>query len=312
MDVGTRTDALAHNSHVSSPGQPMPLADGFELIRRWYAFLTVSGRVNASTRKQYRRALIAMLADLCLDPRDVTEDDIVAWIVAPDEETGEPRNPKGGAIAQTLKACHSFYGWALIREEIQPNPVRAIDVPRRKYGRPPALADDDLARVLSAARTYRDPRLAPTLELMYATAGRIGSICALTAADLDFQREWISFRVAKNDDPYGVPMNERARVACEELLSLADYAPATTRHRRPTLIGVGRSRVMQWIQDIEDSTGIPVWSHLFRHTILTELAHDPSVPMPVVSKMGNHKDTATTMRYVADREGALRDAMAGR
>lgn len=290
----------------------MPLADGFELIRRWYAFLTVSGRVNASTRKQYRRALVAMLADLCLDPRAVTEDDVIAWIVAPDEETGEPRDPKGGSVALTLKAAHSFYGWALIREEIVPNPVRAIGVPRRKYGRPPALSEKHLRAVLGAARAYRDPRLAPTLELMYATAGRIASICALTADDLDFQHEWISFRVAKNDDPYGVPMNERARAACEELLSLADYRPTNACSRRETLVGVGRSRLSRMIQDIEQETGIAVWSHLLRHTILTELAHDPAVPMPVVAKMGNHKDTATTMRYVADREGALRAAMAGR
>jgi integrase len=212
----------------------------------------------------------------------------------------------------TLRAAHSFYSWALAREEICPNPVRALLVPRRKYGRPPALTAADLQTVLGAARTYRDPRLAPTLELMYATGARIGSIVALTAADLDFERAWIEFRVAKNDDPYGVPMNERAKAACIELLSLADYHPRNSRTRRPTLVGVGRSRVMQWIQDIEDSTAIPVWSHLFRHTLLTELAHDPTVPIAVVSRLANHSDPRTTMRYVADREGALASALAGR
>jgi integrase len=282
----------------------MSLADGFLLIRRWQAFLEASGRVNASTRLQYRRALVALIADLCIDVTLISEDDIVGWIAQHD--------PRGGAVALTLKACISFYSWALVREEIVPSPVRALTVPRRKYPRPPALTEQDLSTVLGAARAYRDPRLAPTLELMYATGARIGSIVGLEARDLDFDRAWIEFRVAKNDDPYGVPMNERAKVACRDLLMLADYRPRNAPHRRMTLIGVGRSRVMQWIQDIEDSTGIPVWSHLFRHTLLTELAHDPAVPIAVVSKIANHKDSSTTMRYVADREGAMSAALGGR
>jgi len=281
----------------------MSFADGFMLIRRWQAFLEVSGRTNASTRQQYRRALVALIADLCKDPRDITEDDVVAWMV--------DRDPRGGSVAMTMRACHSFYTWALARDEIVPSPVRALVIPKRKYGRPPALSEQDLAFVLGVARVYRDPRLAPTLELMYATGARVGSIVGLSATDLDFERAWISFRVAKNDDSYAVPMNERARVACRELLGLADYHPATGK-RRATLVGVGRSRVLQWIQDIEDSSGIPVWSHLFRHTLLTELARDPSVPLVVAARIANHRDPKTTMRYVADREGAMAAALAGR
>jgi integrase len=283
----------------------MHVDGGFALIRRWQAYLEASSRVSASTRQQYRRALIVLVADLCIDVTLITEDDVVGWITSHDA--------RGGAVALTLKACHSFYGWAFAREVIVPNPVRALVVPRRKYGRPPALTDHDLVTVLGAARLYRDPRLAPTLELMYATGARIGSIVALTASDVDFERAWVEFRVAKNDDPYGVPMNERAKVALRELLSLSEYRP---RHsctpRRPTLIGVGRSRVMQWIQDIEDVTGIEVHSHLFRHTLLTELAHDPTVPIAVTARLANHKDPRTTMRYVADRESAMARALSGR
>jgi integrase len=248
---------------------------------------------------------VALVADLCIDVTLISEDDIVGWIAQHD--------PRGGAVALTLKACISFYSWALARDEIVPSPVRALSVPRRKYGKPPALTADELSTLLARARAYRDPRLAPTLELMYATGARIGSIVGLTAADLDFERAWIEFRVAKNDDPYGVPMNQRANAALRELLSLAEYRPRNSScARRPTLIGVGRSRVMQWVQDLEDSTGIPVWSHLFRHTLLTELAHDPTVPIAVTAKIANHADPRTTMRYVADREGALASALAGR
>jgi integrase/recombinase XerC len=282
----------------------LDVADGFLLIRRWQAFLVASGRVNESTRQQYRRALVGLIADVCKDPRDITEDDLIAWI--------RDRDPRGGAVAMTLRACHSFYGWAFIREEIMPNPVRAIEVPRRKYGKPPAMTGSQLVAVLGAARAYRDPRLAPMLELMYATGARIGSVCGLEARDLDFERAWIEFRVAKNDDPYGVPMNARASSACRELLDLSAYKPRNAVSRRPTLVGVGRSRAMQWIQELEESTGIPVWSHLFRHTLLTELAHDPTVPIAVTSKLANHKDPRTTMRYVADREGAMTEAMTGR
>jgi integrase len=283
----------------------MAPGDAFALIRRWQAFLEASGRANANTRRQYRRAFVAFLADVCLDPRDVTEDDAVAWIA-------ERSRLQGSLRPDTIRAARSFYRWAAARGEVERDPFAALPVPRHKYGRAPYLSPAELARVLEAARAHRDPRVAPTIELAYATAARVSSLCAIEAADVDLDAGWITFRVVKGGGTHGVPLNDRARAAVLELIELADYTPVRGR-RRPTLIGVGRSRVEQWVGEVERASGVRVWPHLIRHTILTELAHDPSVPFIVTSRIAGHSDPRVTAEaYVGDDENAMRSALAGR
>lgn len=277
------------------------MSDGWALIRRWDQFLTVSGTVNDNTRRQYRRALVGFLADVCLDPRQVTEDVVVEWLAVQAVQSA----------GSYLRALHSFYGWATAREVVTTSPVRAIKVPRRKYQRQPALTKDQLATIIQEARRHRDPRVAPTLELLLATGARVGSVCALTSDDVDLERGWVTFRVAKNDDPYGIPLSDRALAAVKELLSLADYTPQRGK-RRDTLVGVGRTRVEQWVQDVEDAAGIPVWPHKLRHAFITDLAHDASVPLAVASRLANHKDPRVTLSYMDQDDDQLRMALVGR
>lgn len=303
--MGLRLVAADPIRGTELPSEPMRLEDGFLLIRRWQSWLEASGRANENTRRQYRRAFVAFLADVCKDPRAITEDDVVDWL-APRART------KGSLRPDVIRAGRSFYLWALARDEVETNPFAAIPVPRRKYGRRPYLKPDELRRVLEAARRHRDPRVAPTLELLYATAARVGTACAIRAEDVDFDRGWVTFRVMKGDKPHGVPLNERAAAAVRELISLAGYTPPTG-VRRDTLIGVGRSRVEQWAQDVERASGVPVWPHLMRHSILTELAHDPDVPFIATSRIAGHEDPRVTAEfYVGDDETVLRSALAGR
>ena len=59
--------------------------------------------------------------------RDVTEDDVIAFLAAQD--------PRGGMRRQSLKALRSFYAWAERRRLLEDNPVRALPLPREKYGK---------------------------------------------------------------------------------------------------------------------------------------------------------------------------------
>ena len=117
--------------------------DTFSLIRRWQDYLKVSGRANENTRRQYRRCIVAFLADVVGDPanehlrgiRDVTEDDVIAFLAAQD--------PRGGMRRQSLKALRSFYAWAERRRLLEDNPVRALPLPREKYGKAPTLSAEE-------------------------------------------------------------------------------------------------------------------------------------------------------------------------
>ncbi len=286
----------------------------FELFRRWQLYLDVSGRCNGNTARQYRRYVLAFFADVIADPErfpevrqpaDVTEDDVVEYV--------KNLDPKGGMRAQVLKALHSFYGWAERRCELPHNPVRAIPIPRRKYGRAPTLAREERLRLFAAAELV-DPRARPTFELMYNTGARIGSIVEVLPADVYWvteggrRRRWLDFRRAKGDRPYRVPLNAEASAAVDRLLELADYVPKRGK-RRPTLVGVGEQRIRDWIDEAEARSGVRAWPHLLRHAFATDLR---DVDDRTWASLMNHRDASLRSRYVPppeDRMGAGVDAL---
>lgn len=274
----------------------------FGNLRRWQEFLEVSGRCNENTRRQYRRYLVGFLADVCLELEDITEDDVVAHLAGQD--------PHGQMRGMTLRSLKSFFSWAADRGVVPTDPCRKLTVARPKYGEAPSLEPDELERVLQAASKL-DPRARPTLELAYATGARLGSLCAVTAADVNLQAGWISFRTAKGDAPYGVPLGERGKRAVEQLLALADYMPPKVSHRRPTLVGVGPGSVSAWARKAGEAAGVRAYTHLLRHTFATRIASDPNVDIRTFIELMNHADGSMLRRYAKRSDANLRRAVAG-
>jgi site-specific recombinase XerD len=199
----------------------------FGLIRRWQTFLEVEGRTNASTRRQYRGRILQFIADTLIELSDVTEDDVVDYLASLPSQ--------GLSRGMVLRALKSFYRWAADHEIVDRNPVAKLRIKRGKLGPAPSLSTEDLEAMLVAAEGI-DPRARPTLELMYATGARIGSLVAVMPSDVKDNR--IFFRVAKNDNPYEVPLGTRGRKAADALLALGDLTPKMAGGRRkPTLVG---------------------------------------------------------------------------
>ncbi|HXF71159.1 MAG TPA: tyrosine-type recombinase/integrase [Actinomycetota bacterium] len=288
-----------------APADPLPEGqdgDPFVLIRRWQDFLEVSGRAGPNTRRQYRRYLLSFLADVLKDPREITEDEVVAYLAGLDGR-GEMRG-------MTIRALRSFYAWAEERGLVA-NPVRRIKVPPRKYGPAPALSPAELERFLAAAGRLPDPRARPALELMYATGARVSSLCAVMPQDVDLERGRIAFRVAKHGQPYAVPLGPRGLRAARELLELRDWRPRNVRERRPTLLGVGPFVVWRWCKAAGGLAGLEVHPHLLRHTFATRLAEDPRVDVRTWVELMNHRDASLLRRYAAASEERMRKAVEG-
>lgn len=279
--------------------EPVAGEGTFVLVRRWDNYLKVSETACANTRRQYRRYLIAFLADTLLELRELTEDEVVNWLAA--------QPTQGNMRGMTLRALRSFYSWAEDRD-ICRSPVKRLKPKRPKYGAAPSLSRDQLEAVLTAAGTG-DPRSRWALQLAYATACRVGSLCALEAPDIDLEADWITFRIAKGDKPYGIALGHRGHQAVEELLLLADYAPKRGR-RRATLVGVGTGTVWKWAREAGELAGVKTWPHLLRHTTITRLAEDPSVDVRTIVEIANWKDPSLLRRYAAKSDPNLRRAVA--
>lgn len=276
--------------------------DTFTLLRRWQGFLEVSGRASENTRRQYMRYVIAFIAETLLELDAVTEDDIVAYLSRQD--------PRGAMRGMSLRALRSFYRFAEDRDLIARNPVKRLRPARQKYGPAPYLTEEELERVLTAAESI-DPRARPTLEFMYATGARIGSMVEIEADDLDWSRSWVTFRVAKNDEPYGVPLGPRAASAAKALIALADYTPRTVNKRRATLVGVGTGTVSAWAKRAGEIAGVRAYSHLMRHTFAERVTNNPEIPDIVAAELLNHRDTSLLRRYGRGRETLKVQAVQG-
>jgi site-specific recombinase XerD len=302
MAVAPTVDAGAH--FPTTVGQES-VADGlealvtFELLRRWAAWMEVCGRYSPKTQHQYRRSVISFLADELIPLEKLTEDDVVGYLA---------RLPANGNMrGQMLRALRCFYAWASDRG--MSDPVRRLKVPRRKYGAAPFLEPDDLERVFEAAGKL-DPRARPTLELMYATGARLGSIVAVLPSDVDLTRRLIHFRVTKGDRPYSVPLGERAFAAVTALLSLQEWKPKMALARRPTLIGVGHGTVERWVSEAGAMVGVRAYPHLLRHSFAERICNDPAVPDLVAAELLNHADTSLLRRYARGRAELQRQAVA--
>ena len=286
----------------------------FAAVLRWQRTLDVSGRANANTRAQYRRTLLSFFADVLADPdwegsRDpfrLTEDDMVAYIGAID--------PHGGKRNMVVRTLRSFYGWLAEREDVdgQPlilrNPMRHLPPTPEKYGPAPSLDPDELERVLVAAESV-DPRARWAIELQYHTACRAGSLVAVMPTDIRRGPAGASviFREAKNDDPYEVALGIRGLRAADELIALIDYRPPKVAQRRPTLLGVGYNQYENWVKRASEKAGVPLWSHLLRHTRITRWA-EANVDVRSIMALSNWRDPTLLHRYAAASAVNLRAA----
>ena len=169
--------------------------------------------------------------------------------------------------------------------------------------------------MLDAAGRLGDPRIRPTLTLLYFTGARIGSMAGVCLEDikLDGQgRPVLHFREAKGDRPYAVPVE--APEAVEALKTLSELAragwkPRMATSRRPTLVGVGPKTIWSWVSRAGQLAGTHAYPHLLRHTYATRLAEDPEVDIRSWVELMGHADGSQLRRYAAASEPRLRGAV---
>lgn len=286
------TPAYGEYTMLMSPNDPA--LDTFTLLRRWLAFLELTGRCRPNTRAEYRRAVVAFLADTLLDLRTLTESDVLAWY--------EARSPNGGGPTATIKALRSFYSWFEAETET-PNPMRRIPLPRQTEQPVDPLSPIDLARVLVAAGGLPDRRAQPTLVLAYHTGGRVGSLCGVRPEHIRIDGTGVPilrFDVAKGGQAYEVPLvHPEAVDAVLALIELLQegWKPTKAYGRRSTLVGVGEAVVWQWAHRAGQIAGVHAFPHRFRHTLGSRMAEDPDVDLRTWVESMNHRDGRHFRRY---------------
>lgn len=282
--------ALRPGRHRHRPDDP-PLM--FAALRRWDDFLAASGRAE-DTRRSYRYHLLRFFADTLIDPAEVTEDTITAYLVS--------IRQKGQTVQFMLRALKSYYGWAERRGVHPCNPASEIRFKRPKYPPAVALDEEEFTRVVIAA-AVRHPKRAWAIILTLETGGRIGSVAAVRPDDAASEAgELLRFHKAKGDRPYAVPLSPLAAEAVRELRAWSNG----------TLIGVTKQTIWSWYHRAAIDADLPLGKrhpHVLRDTFATNLLVK-GWDVRVVQELLNHADLSQMHRYAAVTDKRKRAALA--
>lgn len=218
--------------------------------------------------------------------------------------------------ARRLSAIRQYYRFLQAEELRADDPSAIIDSPKQGRSLPRVLSEEEVDRLLTAARDFQGidaPRIIALMEILYATGLRVSELVGLPLASARPEQSVIIVK-GKVGRERLVPLSEPAQDA------LRDYL----RHRAEKTIPVGREkwlfpsrakggfltrqRFSQLLKELAVQAGIDptrVHAHGLRHAFASHLlAH--GADLRAVQQMLGHADISTTQIYTHVLDERLR------
>lgn len=214
-------------------------------------------------------------------------------------------------VGRTLSAVRSFYKFLHRNEQVEANPARSLQTPKRDKYLPAYLdrAQIDLLFQMAEARAWEgrfvDVRNLAILELFYSTGLRLSELAGINRVDLDLVSQQLKVR-GKGRKERIVPMGDHAQLALRNYESKRDELTrslggqvdrtAFFLSRTGTRIGVRAVQlvVTKFLHEIDEDAGLSV--HSLRHTFATHLL-DAGADLRAVQELLGHASIATTQIY---------------
>jgi tyrosine recombinase XerC len=214
-------------------------------------------------------------------------------------------------VGRTLSAVRSFYKFLHRNEQVEANPARSLQTPKRDKYLPAYLdrAQIDLLFQMAEARAWEgrfvDVRNLAILELFYSTGLRLSELAGINRADLDLVSQQLKVR-GKGRKERIVPVGDHAQLALRNYESKRDELTrslgakvdrtAFFLSRTGTRIGVRAVQlvVTKFLHEIDEDAGLSV--HSLRHTFATHLL-DAGADLRAVQELLGHASIATTQIY---------------
>jgi integrase/recombinase XerC len=214
-------------------------------------------------------------------------------------------------VGRTLSAVRSFYKFLHRNEQVEANPARSLQTPKRDKYLPAYLdrAQIDLLFQMAEARAWEgrfvDVRNLAILELFYSTGLRLSELAGINRADLDLVSQQLKVR-GKGRKERIVPVGDHAQLALRNYESKRDELTrslggkvdrtAYFLSRTGTRIGVRAVQlvVTKFLHEIDEDAGLSV--HSLRHTFATHLL-DAGADLRAVQELLGHASIATTQIY---------------
>ncbi|SLN13427.1 Tyrosine recombinase XerD [Roseovarius litorisediminis] len=277
---------------------------------------------SANTLSAYERDLTdyqSWLTNHSFTISEATQQDVEAYLVFCDSQ-GLAKSTR----ARRLSAIRQLYRFAFEERLREDNPAIRIKGPGRDQRLPKTLSQDEVDRLLEAARTHgRDTadrsRNTCLMELLYATGMRVTELVSLPVAATRGDPRMLLIR-GKGGKERMVPLSPPAREALADWLEFRDRnADLDRQKRRPPstylfasngkLGHLTRHRFYSLIKELAVVAGISpskVTPHTLRHAFATHLLANGADLRAIQTLLG-HADLATTEIYTHVLEERLKE-----
>ncbi len=307
---------------MAKPGRPRKQAQA--LSRRMEAFFEMLAAERGAARntlESYRRDLLDFAAHVRArgrEPEDADADMVRGYLKT---LVGLGLSPR--TSARRLSALRQFFRFLFLEGARADDPCTAIDPPRQGRSLPKYLGEDEVERLLDAARRQSGPeglRMNALMEVLYATGIRVSELVSLPVSALSRDDGMLIVR-GKGDKERMVPLTEPA------LEALAAYAPvrevflpsrramgtgAVSPWLFPSRSAEGhltRTRFAQKLKELAVEAGLEprrVSPHVLRHSFASHLlAH--GADLRSLQQMLGHADIGTTQIYTHVLDQRLKD-----
>ena len=260
---------------------------------------------SAHTVRAYLGDVVSLLTHLSRSPEPALSGlglpVLRGWLAA-QRSAGASRS----TMARRAAAARTFTAWARDTGLIELDPGQHLVSPRPHRMLPPVLAPDEAVALVTPpsdeSPTPLDLRDAALLEVLYATAIRVGELVGLDLDDVDRRRRVLRVMgkgAKQRTVPYGVP----AANALERWLELGRPELARAGSGPALLLGVRGGRIDQrTVRSVVHAAaqrvpGAPdIGPHGLRHTAATHLL-DGGADLRAVQELLGHASLATTQIY---------------
>ncbi|MBY0510590.1 MAG: site-specific tyrosine recombinase XerD [Rhodospirillaceae bacterium] len=254
------------------------------------------------TLDAYRRDLDDLSGFLQSDAAGAGVDDIRRYLAYMKQQAMAPRT-----ASRRLSCLRQFYKFLYSEGVRRDDPTAAIDSPRLSRPLPKFLTEDEVDRLLTAARALdgiKGVRATALLELLYATGLRVSELVSLPLAAVK-GKQAIIVR-GKGDKERMIPVGEAARDAITAYLEVRDaFIPAKAKTSPRLFPAPGRGGHLTrmafslLLKDLAVRAGLApsrVSPHVLRHSFATHLLAR-GADLRSLQQMLGHADISTTQIY---------------
>lgn len=256
-------------------------------IRNWRAWLRAGGL--PATTLALRSYQLRRLGDEldCADPWEVTTDDLAVWLSS--------RPWAKETLRSYRSAFRSFFGWAHASGLIAADPSRLLRKVPAMVGKPRPASE----RVIDEALAAADDRQWLAVMLGSRHGLRRGEICQVHTKDLVEDAEgWSLIVHGKGAKDRTVPLlDDVSRIIRTRPVGWM-FPNGFGSHLTAAHLGKVVSRVLP----------VGVTPHQLRHRFASR-AYQQTMDIRAVQELLGHASVATTQRYTATADGALRKAV---